>query len=231
MAPSYPSFVTRKQAPFDYSNVTSFTIKSIDTITFSKKGLYFIQIDPKSKDGFSINRFHEDFPKLTKPEHLVETLRYITKNEEYKHITSSNEKKLEIDKFWLKRTGNTDRARVLIKEYYTRVWNANIHFTSYKEGWKTDRGMVYVIYGEPDIIYKDAHTENWIYEESISEPLLSFSFFRANIPVTKNHFDMLRDIKYENSWHIAIHKWRHGRINELRKKQKRRQDKILPSPR
>ena len=41
-----------------------------------------------------------------------------------------------------------ERAKELIKNYYGRLQHANLFFTSYLEGWKTDRGMIFMIFGE-----------------------------------------------------------------------------------
>lgn len=40
----------------------------------------------------------------------------------------------------------------LMNEYYYRVNVANQRFSGHREGWRSDRGMVYVIYGEPDAV-------------------------------------------------------------------------------
>jgi GWxTD domain-containing protein len=40
----------------------------------------------------------------------------------------------------------------LMNEYYYRVHVANQRFSGHREGWRSDRGMVYIIYGEPDAI-------------------------------------------------------------------------------
>ncbi len=48
-------------------------------------------------------------------------------------------------------TPNTDDNE-LMDEYYSRVNYANQHFSHYLEGWKTDMGMVYIIFGAPNNI-------------------------------------------------------------------------------
>jgi GWxTD domain-containing protein len=40
----------------------------------------------------------------------------------------------------------------LMNEYYYRVNVANQRFSGHREGWRSDRGMVYIIYGEPDAV-------------------------------------------------------------------------------
>ncbi|CUS97606.1 GWxTD domain-containing protein [Candidatus Kryptonium thompsonii] len=58
-----------------------------------------------------------------------------------------------------------------MEEYYSRVKYANEHFGHYLEGWKTDMGMVYIIFGPPSSV--DRHPfdinakpyEIWYYYE------------------------------------------------------------------
>jgi hypothetical protein len=40
-------------------------------------------------------------------------------------------------------------------EYYTRVNYANVHFRGMREGWRTDMGMVYIIFGPPSDINRN----------------------------------------------------------------------------
>jgi GWxTD domain-containing protein len=59
-------------------------------------------------------------------------------------------------------TGNNEsKARRTIRAYYRRVTQANMLFTSYKEGWKTDMGMVISSFGKPDQINKTKDKEVW----------------------------------------------------------------------
>ena len=37
--------------------------------------------------------------------------------------------------------------------YYRRVRFANEEFTQYKDGWKTDRGMIYILFGPPNQVF------------------------------------------------------------------------------
>ena len=38
----------------------------------------------------------------------------------------------------------------LMDEYYKRVSYANENFDGWKDGWETDRGMIYILFGPPD---------------------------------------------------------------------------------
>ena len=46
----------------------------------------------------------------------------------------------------------------LMNEYYFRVNVANQRFSGHREGWRSDRGMIYILYGEPDAI-EEHHME------------------------------------------------------------------------
>ena len=46
-------------------------------------------------------------------------------------------------------TPNTE-TNELMDEYYKRVSYANENFDGWKDGWETDRGMIYILFGPPD---------------------------------------------------------------------------------
>lgn len=46
----------------------------------------------------------------------------------------------------------------LMNEYYYRVHVVNQRFSGHREGWRSDRGMIYIIYGEPDAV-EEHHME------------------------------------------------------------------------
>ncbi len=78
--------------------------------------------------------------------------------------------------FWKAKdpTPDTDRNE-LMEEYYRRVSYANRYFTSgYKEGWETDRGMVYVIMDSPDGI------ERYPFEMD-TKPYEIWYYYEANL--------------------------------------------------
>jgi GWxTD domain-containing protein len=79
-------------------------------------------------------------------------MRYIAKKNGVKKIQSSPpEKRREAFlEFWRENdpTPGTE-ANELMDEYYRRVNYANANFRSFREGWKTDMGMVYIIFGPP----------------------------------------------------------------------------------
>ncbi len=66
----------------------------------------------------------------------------------------SKEERLKLYLNYWKRmdpTPNTE-DNPIFDEYYRRVAYANAHFTQYIEGWRTDRGMVYILLGPPNSV-------------------------------------------------------------------------------
>lgn len=189
---------------FDDNNFIDYTVK--------ETGLYHLQQSESNKLGPTIFNFQEHFPKIKSAENMVGPMRYISTKKEYLALTESENKKIAVDKFWLEIAGSSDRAKTLIREYYSRVENANNYFTSYLEGWKTDRGIIYIIFGSPNVVYKNKNYENWIYGEENNMMSISFVFHKVNNPISNNDFTLSRSPVFKNTWFRAVDSWRNGRI-------------------
>jgi GWxTD domain-containing protein len=91
-------------------------------------------------------------------------MRYIAKKEGMKKILSvPPEKRREAFlQFWRQNdpTPGTE-VNELMEEYYRRVYYANTNFTHhFREGWKTDMGMVYIIFGAPGDIERNPYNRS-----------------------------------------------------------------------
>jgi GWxTD domain-containing protein len=99
----------------------------------------------------------------------INQLRYFAKGDDLDYIREAQdekERRRRFEEFWERHNPTPGAAtnRSMI-EYYARVHYANEHFRHYIDGWRTDRGMVYIIYGAPDAV--DRHpldVENKPYE-------------------------------------------------------------------
>lgn len=84
----------------------------------------------------------------------IEQLRYIAKEGETSTLraaeTPEQKQKLFLE-FWKKRDPNPNTPRnERMEEFYGRVQYANKHFKHYIEGWRTDMGMIYIMFGPPN---------------------------------------------------------------------------------
>jgi GWxTD domain-containing protein len=105
----------------------------------------------------------------------IEQIRYIAKDDEFsslKDAKTADEKQAKFLEFWKKRDPNPNTPRnEKMEEYYARVEYANKHFSHYLEGWRTDMGMIFIIFGPPNNV--DRHPfevdskpyEIWAYYE------------------------------------------------------------------
>jgi len=84
----------------------------------------------------------------------IDQLKYIAKDDEVtklKDAKTADEKMAAFMEFWKKRDPNPNTPRnEKMEEYYARVDYANKHFSHYIDGWRTDMGMVYIMFGAPN---------------------------------------------------------------------------------
>jgi len=87
------------------------------------------------------------------------------------HAKTFAAKKYWFNRFWQEYYPAADSLNNPVREeYYRRVRYANRHFGDGMEGWRTDRGRIYILYGPPDSIERtmDQNMRNyevWIYEK------------------------------------------------------------------
>jgi len=86
----------------------------------------------------------------------ISQLVYLATSNEMEYIKdapSREEKERRFLKFWKDKdpSPGTPKNELLI-EYYNRIKIANERYSHYVDGWKTDMGMVFIIYGNPNNI-------------------------------------------------------------------------------
>jgi len=211
-----PPFSASNMTPFEYKADSLFSLqldeKDSVGFNFSKPGFYHIQADTNTKEGLTLFCFDDDCPNVKKPEHLLQPLRYLTSKQEYDAMSSYQNLKTAVDSFWVYAGGSHDRARELVKNFYNRVEDSNNYFSSYIEGWKTDRGIIYIVYGPPNVVYKSSDSENWVYGEENNFNSLTFTFLKVINPFSDNDYRLDRSQVFKTSWFNAVEMWRQGRI-------------------
>ena len=214
--PDPPSFLI-PSGSMDLKPDSVWSIPYSDTtiLKFPVQGVYQVGISPDRLDGYSFNYFGEYFPSVKTPEEMIKPLVYLASQNEIKRLLSDPVPKLAVDNFWLESTSNIEKARELIRIYYNRVLYANYFFASYKEGWKTDRGMIYIVYGPPDEVFKNDEEEKWIFGTKKSSPRISFVFTKIINPLTQNDYKLRRNAETKTMWDQAVTSWRNGKTFEI----------------
>jgi len=175
----------------------------------SVSGLYLIQRDTTSGKGVAF-RVYDDYPKYTRLENLVDPLTYICTRQEIERLRNARGDKRQFDRTILNITGSSERARTFMRSYFRRVEEANELFASYKEGWKTDRGMVYIILGRPAEVFRFEDREVWSYDASHFKGTLSF--VRSPTLFDPDNYVLVRQKKYMTDWYEVIDLWRNSRF-------------------
>jgi GWxTD domain-containing protein len=192
---------------------SSFTINSNEQLRFTKEGLYNVFSDTTQTEGLGILVVNERFPKLTRPELLLGPLLYMSTNNEINEIKKAEDYKKALDKYWLNlMNGNAPLAQQSIRSFYGRVEEANQLFTSYKEGWKTDKGMIFIILGPPDKVQRSKDREVWTYDQRGNAQNVNFTFNRRNNQFVDDHYELVRYAEYQPIWYPVVEAWRNGTI-------------------
>jgi len=107
---------------------------------------------------------------------MIGPLLYVTDGEDWKILNKASDEERDsvFQTFWDKRDPSPGSPEnELFNEFYRRVDLTNRNFGhSRKDGWKTDRGRVYIVFGPPDRIeqstpsrYTPGDYEVWYYDE------------------------------------------------------------------
>jgi GWxTD domain-containing protein len=122
---------------------------------------------------------------ISNVDEALDQMRYVVTDEEYKRVKKAKRK--ERDKlfyqFWKGRDPSPGTvANELMDQYYYRVSYTNEHFAAFDPGWKTDMGMIYILFGPPDDTQRSFNNssrytyETWYYY-TINR---NFSFYDEN---------------------------------------------------
>ncbi len=161
---------------------------------------------------------HPLFPRVASLDAMIDALAYLATPRELSYIQEAvqpEDRRRRFDRFWGDVIGNRQKASTLLERYYERVEAANLMFTSYKEGWKTDRGMVYIIMGPPMFKENTISTIIWRYDYGSNDPSATFLFERSNTADDRGHFEnyvLERDPEYDYRWRRAVERWRSGDV-------------------
>ncbi|EAZ79608.1 GWxTD domain-containing protein [Algoriphagus machipongonensis] len=180
--------------------------------SLENQGYYFVQQDTSDASGFMIKTTHEAFPKVRDWDEMVQMVTYISTRKEHETLLSAEDKKKALDQYWYNLTRNPDTAKELIKEYFRQVEFANILFTEFKEGWKTDRGMVYIVMGPPSEVNFYLDREVWSYGGISGSSKIRFTFVRVKNILTPHYYSLNRSRAYQPVWFKNISIWRSGRM-------------------
>jgi GWxTD domain-containing protein len=171
-----------------------------------------------SLDNASDGEAHAVRSGLNQPyfDWLTQDVPYIISPDEraaFLQVIKDDDHELFIEQFWQRRNPDPDSQDNTFKaEHYRRIVYSNEHFsTGSTPGWKTDRGRVYIQWGQPDQIESNepgvaGHFETWRYRylEGVGE----------NVAVGFADPDLTADYRLEFPPQLAKHRFEPDDVNE-----------------
>ncbi len=191
-------------------------------------GNYRFETETEDSNGETIYRARdfsvtsENYPNILTPREMAEPLYYLMDAKDHERmmeIEDPEELKNAVDRFWLSNVGSQNRAKSVISLYYERVEEANKQFSTFKEGWKTDMGMMYILFGPPWYVDRSLNRMQWSYSYDRTDPRNNFFFERPRNPnefFPFIHYIVDRSTNYFNILYQQRQLWLTGRILESR---------------
>ncbi len=225
--PDPPSLVVpQKIVDYDPQQVISLPYSDTMALMLPMEGIFSITVGRDIEEGYTICNLSPEFPQMDNPDTMIEPLAYLASESELNSLSGASNTKLALDNFWLSCGGNIEKARELIRIFYTRVFYANYYFTSFTDGWRTERGMIYIMYGPPDILYKTNDGENWGYIKpvvksrwgntvQVKDDYIYFNFKKRASIFSDNDYFLSRNETLVTNWDQAVASWRNGIVFRL----------------
>ncbi|WP_027302857.1 GWxTD domain-containing protein [Rudanella lutea] len=214
-AASSPMNTGNRPVPKTLAVDSTLTVMTNQPFQLPREGLYFFLEDTTDTYGLGLMVTDNRFPKLTRPEKLAKPVMYVSTSSEMNELGGASDAKKALDKYWLGlMSGNEEVARRTIRAYYNRVEEANRLFTTYKEGWKTDKGMIYIVLGPPDRVQRSRDREVWVYNRRANVSEINFTFNRKPNQFVDDHYELVRFAEYQPVWYPIVEAWRTGAIRE-----------------
>lgn len=190
-----------------------------------ERGNYRFEVVVKDERGNrKVRAFHDfnivpdNYPAIQNVREMAAPLAYLMTDSEYQKlmsISTTDSLRRAVDTFWLENIGNARKAADVIRLYYSRVEEANLMFSSFKEGWRTDMGKVYILFGAPWYIDATISSETWIYGYNRNDPRYVYEFERPTV-YSRNfpfeHFTLNRRRVYQDVEFERIRDWLNGDI-------------------
>ncbi|WP_020402616.1 GWxTD domain-containing protein [Gracilimonas tropica] len=195
-----------------------------NTYTELPRGNYRFEVSvkqPSAKTLYEVRDFgikSENYPQVKSSFELARPLYYLMNESEYNDllaIKNADSLKKAIDNFWLGNIKNAPKAREIIRLYYERVEEANKQFSNFKEGWKTDPGMIYILFGPPLYVDEGFGEMTWFYDFDTGVEERGFYFDDPRFGNNKfpfHNFQLERSDDFFGLQYRQIQSWKDGSI-------------------
>jgi GWxTD domain-containing protein len=211
-----PMSSSKREPMSEFASEEVIEIVPGEPVSLKQKGVYVLTQTPDNHiDGYGFLVVGDRFPRDTEAQSLKESLVYMSTPKEIEELKNNENAKEALDMYFLNvAKGNQVLAKQLVKTYYKRVAEANKLFSTYKEGWKTDKGMVFVIMGPPSRVQRNRQREVWLYAQNSNNSEIIFTFYRKSNAFTDQNYELVRYPEYSSFWYPFVEAWRTGNVVE-----------------
>ena len=212
-----PPITATSDYTMNYVPDTSYVFPMIDTVSYDLRleGMYHVKVDIEQSEGLTLFNFGGSFPEVKTHRELMEPLFYLATLAEYKNLRTKANRKLGVDDYWLRMGNSVEKSRELIRIYYNRVIYSNLYFSSNKEGWKTDQGMIFILFGPPKRIQMTGSGESWYYYAKRKSKTVEFKFTREQDAFSDQNMMWQRTTDSQMYLNEAIRSWRSGKVYSM----------------
>jgi GWxTD domain-containing protein len=173
--------------------------------------------DTKTLSRYIIIR-NAAFPRILGYGRMIPPMEYLARADEWEQLRSSaatDGARTRFDAFWGRYMSDKNRASQVIQAFFSRVEVANLRYSDSRQGWKSDRGMVYILLGDPLFIENNLESETWFYSYDEGRVERTFRFNRTfgdEKPRIIQTLILDRSFDYEPFWTRLVERWRKGEI-------------------
>jgi len=212
-----PPITASSDYTMNYIPDTSYVFPMLDTVNYDLRleGMYHVKVDREQDEGLTLFNFGGSFPEVKNPQELMEPIFYLATLAEYRDLRTEPNRKLAVDDYWLRLGNSVEKSRELIRIYYNRVIYSNLYFTSNKEGWKTDQGMVFILFGPPNRIQMTGSGESWYYYAKRKSKVVEYKFQREQDAFSDQNMMWQRTTDSQMYLNEAIRSWRNGKVYSM----------------
>ncbi|MBO3699139.1 GWxTD domain-containing protein [Roseivirga sp. E12] len=208
--------------PFDDSEMQVASNIPLDTVygvtngeefRFYNNGFHAIRSSSNPEKELGIIVTDEVHPYFDDYRDMIDPLIYVSTNDEFKGMQAAEDSREAFEGFVSNTISSNEQiGKDFIKYYYRRVRKSARLFSENQAGWKTDRGMIYQVFGNPSQVFRNESTEMWTYPSSTGGRLKYIFDIVVEDGISK--YKLIRANRYRENWMRAVTQWRSGRIIE-----------------
>jgi len=184
-----------------------------EVLTIEKRGVYTISANGNESEAIQLLVGDPYYPYFGDYSDISLPLIFLSTKTEYEALNQADNARDGFEDFVQNTISSNEKvAKDFIKFYYRRIRKAGRLFTEDREGWKTDRGMIYLIFGDPLQVFRNEDNEMWVYTSG-SGGRLRFVFDKISQGQMVK-YQLIRGDRFKEDWMTAVTQWRSGRIIE-----------------